>query len=162
MSDNKAATNYDTGRLWALMHREKGWTISKLAAAAGCSRVHLGKVLGGERPFVRPLAEKLARALKVELVALEATESFTDEEYELVRGFRRLPPGRRRDVLVDVILLAAAAERGRLPDSNTAGEPRQVIAHDVDLRQASGRRSVERASRKARKLREREAKRELK
>ena len=142
------------------MHREKGWTISKLAQAAGCSRVHLGKVLSGERPFVRPLAEKLARALKVELVALEATESFTDEEYELVRGFRRLPPGRRRDVLVDVILLAAASERGRLPDSDVAGGPRQVIAHDVDLRGTSPRRSVEQADRKARKLHRRTAARE--
>ena len=58
-------------------------------------------------------------------------------------------PGRRRDVLVEVILLAAAAERGRLPDSDAAGEPRQVIAHDVDLRHAGGGRSIEGLSQKA-------------
>ena len=76
------------------------------------------KVLSGERPFLRALAEKLARALDVGLVALEATETFTDEEYELIRGVRRLLPGWRRDVFVDVILLAAAAEHGRLSDSD--------------------------------------------
>ena len=125
------------------MHREGTWTITNLAAAAGCSRAHLGEVLSGERPFVRPLADRLARALKVELVALAATENFADEEYEPIRGFRRLPRGRRRDVRMDVILLAAAAERGRLSDRDAAGDPRQVIAHDVDLRQpgATGRSS---------------------
>jgi len=60
-------------------------------------------------------------------------------------------------VLVVVILLAAARERGKLPDSDADGEPRQVIAHDVDLREPSGRRSVQRASRKARKFHERQA-----
>lgn len=108
-------TNSGTGEMikqtffdWIIQERDKrSWNDAELASAASISHSNLSMIMSGQRNITFDFCVGIARAFRVrpELVLYRSgllapptvvTDDLTEDEEELIRLYRSLPPGEAR------------------------------------------------------------------